>query len=100
MNCSKKASFMVNGARLHSCRENHFDIQLQKRNFQIINGTVYNQKQEPCQGAAVQVVQINCEEETKTILGYVLTDENGHYLFPIEAKPWMKYELTIYAPLF
>ncbi len=99
MNCFKKASFMISGAKLHSCRENHFNIQLERQNFQIINGTVYNQNQEPCPGAAVQVIQINCKDHTRNLLGYVLTDENGHYLFPIEAKPYMKYELAVYAPL-
>lgn len=99
MNCSKKASFIINGNNLLYCNENHINITLKRQNFQIINGTVYNQKQEPCIGAAVQVVQISCYDHTRKLLGYTLTDESGHYLFSIDAKPCMKYELTIYAPL-
>lgn len=99
MNGSKKASFVIKGSKLNFCKENHFPIQLDRQKFQIVKGTVYNQNQEPCEGAVVQVIQINCKDKTKNLLGYVLTGENGEYLFAIEAKPCMKYELTIFAPL-
>ena len=102
MNCLslKKASFIINGAKLQSCTNNHFNFKLEKQNFQIIKGTVYNQKQEPCIGATVQVIQISCKDNARCLLGYVQTDEKGEYLFSLEAKPCMKYELTIYAPLY
>lgn len=99
MNCFKKSSFVINGARLQTCRENHFNFRLKSQKFQIIRGTVYNQNQEPCPGAAVQVVKINCRDHSRTLLGYALTDENGRYLFSVEAKPYMKYELAVFAPL-
>jgi hypothetical protein len=99
MNCSPKASFVIEGAKLRFCKDNHFNIKLKSQCFQIIKGTVYNQKQEPCEGAVVQVIQINCKDKTRCLLGYVLTGENGGYLFALNAKPHLKYELTIYAPL-
>ncbi|OYO76233.1 hypothetical protein C8E03_10255 [Lachnotalea glycerini] len=98
MNCLKSASFTIEGAKL-KCRNNHFNIQLDRQKFQIIKGTVFNQKQHPCKGAAIQVFQINCKNNDRSLLGYVLTDEAGEYLFAIEAKPFMKYEIIIYAPL-
>ncbi|MFT4005821.1 MAG: hypothetical protein QM683_09360 [Lacrimispora sp.] len=99
MNCFKKSSFVISGARLQSSKDNHFNIRLKGRCFQIIRGTVYNQNQEPCAGAAVQVIEINGEDHSRIPLGYAFTDENGYYLFSIEAKPSMKYELAVYAPL-
>lgn len=100
MNCFKKSSFIINGNNLRYCSENHVNIHLKRQNFQIIKGTVYNQKQEPSIGAAVQVVEISCKNHSRHLLGYTLTDENGHYLFSLVAKPCMKYELAIYDPLY
>lgn len=99
MNCYKKASFVIKGAKLCRCRENHFPIRLDPKEFQIIKGIVYNAKNEPCDGAVVQVIQISCKDEVRNLLGYALTDEYGQYLFAIEAEPYMKYELMVYAPL-
>ncbi|MEY8355922.1 hypothetical protein AALB39_21555 [Lachnospiraceae bacterium 54-53] len=99
MNCLKKSFFLINGAKLQSCRENHFNFYLKRRSYQIIRGTVYNKNREPCAGAAVQVTQINCGDQSRSMLGYTLTDENGNYLFSLEAKPHMKYELAVFAPL-
>lgn len=99
MNCSKKESFIIKGTELQRCKKNNFNIKLSPKKSQIIKGTVYNQRQEPCEGAVVLVLQISCKNKTKKLLGYVLTGEEGEYLFAIEAKPDMKYELTIYAPL-
>ncbi|MFA9376168.1 MAG: hypothetical protein ACERKZ_05365 [Lachnotalea sp.] len=99
MICSKNASFIVRGANLEYCRENHINIKLAPNKFQIIKGIVYNQRLEPCEGAVVQVIQINGKTKSKIILGYVTTNEEGEYLFSIEANPSMKYELTIFAPL-
>ena len=99
MSGSKKASFVIKGNKLKSNKDNHFNIQLYRQKSQIIKGTVYNYKNEPCEGAVVQVIQINQNDRARNQLGYALTDENGEYLFAIEAKTCMKYELTIYAPL-
>jgi len=99
MNCSKKSSFIIEGAKLQYCRDNHFNIRLDSQKFQIIKGNVYNQKSEPCEGAVVQIFQINSSDKLKDLLGYVFTDECGEYLFALEANPCMIYELTIYAPL-
>ena len=99
MNCFKKSSLRINGAKLQSYPEYHFHIQLEKQNYQIINGTVYVQDHKPCAGAVVQITQIDCRDNTRSLLGYTLTDENGYYLFSIKAKTYMKYELAVYAPL-
>jgi len=99
MNCSKKSSFIIEGARLERCKDNHFNIKLDSQKLQIIKGTIYNQKKEPCEGTVVQIVQISWSDKSKYLLGYVFTDENGEYLFALEAKPSMLYELSIYAPL-
>lgn len=99
MNCFKKSSFIINGAKLQSRPEYHFRIQLDKQNFQIINGTVYGQDQNPCACAAVRITQISCRDNTRRLLGYTVTDENGYYLFSIKAKADRKYELSVYAPL-
>ena len=99
MNGSKKASFIIEGARLQYSRNNHFNIKLESQKFQIIKGTVYNQEKERCEAAVVEVVQISCKDKAKCLLGYVFTDKEGEYLFALEAKPCMIYELAIYAPL-
>ncbi len=99
MNCSKRESFIVKGTDLACCKKNNLTIKLGPKKSQIIKGTVYNQRQEPCEGAVVLVLQINCKNKVRKLLGYVITGEEGEYLFAIEAKPYMKYELTIYAPL-
>ena len=99
MNCSQKASFIIEGAKLQHCSNNHFSIKLDSQKFQIIKGTVYNQNKETCEGAVIQIVQIGCRDRTKCLLGYVFSDENGEYLFALEANPCMIYELAIYAPL-
>lgn len=99
MNYFKKASFIVEGAKLHYNRNNHINIKLDSQKFQIIKGTVYNQKKKPCEGAVVQIIQMSCRDKSKYLLGYVFTDENGRYLFALEAKPCMIYELAIYSPL-
>ncbi|HCD42705.1 MAG TPA: hypothetical protein DEQ64_03000 [Lachnoclostridium sp.] len=99
MNCFRKSSLKINGAKLQSRPEYHFDIQLEKSIYQIINGTVYSQDQKPCASAVVQITQIDCRDNTRSLLGYTLSDENGYYLFSIKAKACMKYELAVYAPL-
>ncbi|SET86508.1 carboxypeptidase-like regulatory domain-containing protein [Lacrimispora sphenoides] len=99
MNCFKKSSLKINGAKLQSHPEYHFDIHLEKQKFQVINGTVYSENQKPCAGAAVRITQIDCRDNTSSLLGYTLTDENGYYLFSMKAKTNMKYELAVYAPL-
>ncbi|SEW23270.1 hypothetical protein [[Clostridium] fimetarium] len=99
MNGSKTSSFIIEGARLQHSKNNHFNIKLDNLKFQIIKGTIYNQKKERCEGAVVQVVQISCRDKSKCLLGYVFTDENGEYIFALEAKSCMIYELAIYAPL-
>ncbi|MDR7811344.1 carboxypeptidase-like regulatory domain-containing protein [Lacrimispora sp.] len=99
MNCFKKSSLRINGAKLQSQPEYHFDIHLENQKFQIINGTVYSENQKPCAGAAVRITQIDCRDNTSSLLGYTLTDENGYYLFSMKAKTNMKYELAVYAPL-
>jgi hypothetical protein len=99
MNGSKKTFLLVEGAKLKLFKDNHLCIQVNRQRFQIVKGIIYNQNQKPCVGAVVQVVQINCNDKSRSLLGYVLADEYGEYLFAIEAKSCMKYELSIYAPL-
>ncbi len=99
MNCFKKSSLRINGARLQSRPEYHFHIQLEKQNFQIIKGTIYGQDQKPCRGAVIRIAQIDCQDGTRQLLGYTVADENGYYLFSIKAKSDKKYELAVYAPL-
>lgn len=99
MNCFKKSSLRISGAKLQSRPEYHFRIQLGKPNFQVINGTIYCQNQKPCAGAVVRITQIDCRDNTRCLLGYTMTDKNGYYLFSIKARADRKYELAVYAPL-
>jgi hypothetical protein len=99
MDGSRINTFFISGSKLMPCRENHYNFHLCKRHYQIIKGTVYSQNQTPCAGATVQLTQINEKSYEKVRLGYAVTDESGHYLFSLEAKPQMKYELSVFAPL-
>ena len=99
MYCHKSSSFTIRGSRLLPCSENHFDFHLGRINFQIIKGTVYCLDQTPSAGAAVQITQINMVNCTSAVLGYAITDEAGHYVFSLEARPDMKYEISVFAPL-
>ncbi len=99
MDCHIHSSFTVRGSRLLPCRENHFDFHLGRINFQIIKGTVYCLNQTPSAGAAVQITQFDMVNHTSTVLGYTITDEAGRYVFSLEARPDMKYEISVFAPL-
>jgi uncharacterized protein YegP (UPF0339 family) len=92
-------SFLISGSKLLPWRENHYNFKLCRKNHQIIKGTIYNQDQTPCAGATVLVTQIDNEKQERMLLGFVVTDKAGHYLFSLEANPKMKYELTVYAPI-
>ncbi len=99
MPCHRNTSFFIRGAKLRCHRENRVQMQLECNEFQIMKGTVYQSNNEPCIGAVVQVIQRNCKNNRIEIIGYVLTGEDGAYLFSIKAKPYMLYELIVYEPL-
>ncbi|MBA4687450.1 hypothetical protein [Candidatus Galacturonibacter soehngenii] len=74
-------------------------MQLECKEFQIVKGTVYQSNNVPCIGAVVQVIQRNLKDNRIETIGYVITGEDGGYLFSINAKPYMLYELIVYEPL-
>lgn len=94
-----RSAFEINARNLHCYRNNHYHFRLHREKYQIIQGTVYNQNQQPCVGAAIQVVAIDCRNGYTRLLGYVVTNELGEYVFSVSAKPYLKYELTVFAPL-
>ena len=98
MSCQRNNSITLENSKLKEAMYYHLNIMLKGKRLQIIKGTVYNQKQKPSRGAVIQVTQIS-NLNRRSILGYCYTDENGKYLFAIEAQPYMKYEIAVYAPL-
>lgn len=99
MKYQNSTSIMIKGAKTREDVHYNFNILLNNKKVQIIKGTVFNQKQEPSKGAAIQVTQISNINNRRSILGYSYTDENGKYLFTIRALPRMRYEIAVYAPL-
>lgn len=94
-----RTSFLIEESELRYNRNNHINIRLGTRRFQVIKGTVYNQENSPCSKVVVRIVQINSHNQAHELLGYVVTDEHGDYLFVLEANPCMTYELTVFASL-
>jgi len=90
---------MIKGSELSPNIYYDLHIILNNKKHQIIRGTVYNQKKKPSAGAIIQVTQISNRNDSRSILGYSYTDEDGKYVFAIEALPYMKYEIAVYAPL-
>lgn len=95
----KRPSILLEGRQLNDHTHYQLEFVLDCRCLQIIKGIVYDQNQKPSVGAALKVTQIRNKNHAKSILGYCFTDEKGEYLFAIEALPWMKYEIMVYAPL-
>lgn len=91
-------SICINTDKLNPEIQYNLDIIL-KLNKRIIEGTVYNQNKLPSVAAVIEVVQINCETNIRKTMGYSYTDNKGQYLFCIENKPHVFYELFIYSPL-
>ncbi|WP_270940085.1 hypothetical protein [Romboutsia lituseburensis] len=65
----------------------------------ILNGTIYNEKQELVCGAIVKISEIDPDTKKSKFLGYTITDINGYYLIQIEAFSDKFYELAIFPPL-
>ncbi|GLB24083.1 hypothetical protein LXJ15735_03240 [Lacrimispora xylanolytica] len=99
MDGPRRNTFMIRGSKLLPWRENHYNFHLSRDHHQIIKGTVYSEEGTPCAGASIMLTQIDEANQERLVLGYAVTDEAGQYLFSLEAKPQMKYELTVYAPL-
>ena len=91
-------SICINTDELNPETQYNLDIILEL-NKRIIKGTVYNQNKRPSIGAAIEVVQIDYKTNTKQTIGYSYTDNKGQYLFCIENKTHVFYELFIYSPL-
>lgn len=95
----KKSSVIIKGVNLQCNRENRIDIELKPQQFQIIKGTVYDANGNPCVGAIIRVSEKDRKTGTSRVLGYVVTGNEGEYLFSLEAKMSKTYELTVYSPL-
>jgi hypothetical protein len=95
----KRPSILLKGRQLKVHTHYQLEVVLNCRCLQIIKGIVYDQKQQPSVGAALKLTEISNKNHAKSILGYCFTDAKGEYLFAIEALPWMRYEITVYAPL-
>ncbi|MGL4911901.1 MAG: hypothetical protein ACRC3Y_05640 [Romboutsia sp.] len=65
----------------------------------ILNGTIYDEKEELVSGAVVKVTEMDPLNKTSKYLGYTVTDINGYYLISIEAFYDKFYELAIFPPL-
>lgn len=95
----KKTSILIDTINLNCKIKYNLNIILKSKRRVIIKGTVYNKKQQPSIGAAIEMIQIDCRNNIKKILGYSYTDCKGEYLFFIEVLPYMLYEIAIYSPL-
>lgn len=77
---------------------NQLNIKLQRKNVQIVKGTVYTSLHEICEGAIIEVKQINAMDCSRTVLGYTITNEKGEYAITIEANCCAIYEFVVYMP--
>jgi hypothetical protein len=95
----KKASILIDTNNLNCRIKYNLNIILKSRKKVIIKGIVYNKKEKPSVGAAIEVMQVDRRSNVINILGYAYTDDKGEYLFCIEVLPYMLYEIAIYSPL-
>lgn len=99
MKSCEKTSILINTNNLNCRTKYNLNIILKSKKRVIIKGIVYNAKKQPSIGAAIEMIQIDCQSNIKKILGYSYTDDKGEYLFCIEVLPYMIYEIAIYSPL-
>lgn len=99
MKNQRTTSIMIFGSKLRQNMQYNFNVMLRTHSFQIIRGTVYDHNKKPSKGAVIQITQIRMDNNRRQILGYSYTDEKGQYVFTIQALSYMKYEMTVYAPL-
>ncbi|MCR8744764.1 pollen Ole e 1 allergen/extensin family protein [Romboutsia lituseburensis] len=69
------------------------------QNIYILNGTIYDEKQNLISGAVVKISEIDPVKKTSRFFGYTVTDVNGYYLLSLEAFDDKFYELAIFPPL-
>lgn len=69
------------------------------RNRSIIKGVVYNQCGKLAVDSAVEFREINACTNESVVLGYCITNERGEYVFVVEPKIDMLYEVLVYSPL-
>ncbi len=65
----------------------------------IINGIIYNEKQEVIFGAIIKITEIDPTKNTYNILAYTQTDINGYYFTEVDTLEDKFYEITIYPLL-
>jgi hypothetical protein len=99
MALGKKTSILINSNNFNCRTKYNLNIILKSKKRVIVKGTVYNKKKIPSIGAVIEVIEVDCRNNTRKILGYSYTDDKGEYLFCIEAFSYMLYEIVIYSPL-
>lgn len=95
----KAQSIILHGSNLKCSNMHKINIILRKENRTIIRGFVYDENNEPVMGAAVEVKESNCFTGKFTVLGYCFTNYKGEYVFCVQPKVGMHYEISIYSPL-
>ncbi|APM41293.1 hypothetical protein BS101_13885 [Clostridium kluyveri] len=96
--CGKR-SILINTNNLNHCSKYNLNVILKCHKRVIVKGTVYNSNKIPSIGAAIEVIQVNCDSNVKKIIGYAYTNNRGEYLFCLEVLPDIFYEMNIYSPL-